>query len=112
MQFSFHLETAAFDADGNILQWGVITGEDFGVQNIGQRLRVQAHLGSNNVKRERVLVVKDGRPSGRGWNQLTAKTQNVHGHVVREVIHHIAHLHLDRARFVFGLGLVLRDGRE
>src|SRR5215831_12452193 len=106
MQLPVHFDAVAGNADGDILNRSVGSSKHILIQDIGQRVRADGNLGEVDSEREGLDVVEHGEARALGGQDQAMQLVNVDSDLVSEVVHDVAHVHLDSRRFA---PLLLRD---
>ena len=98
MQLPLHLETGADGGDGNIHDRRVGRSEHVVIEDVGQRIHADGNFSVVDRQREGLDVVEHGEALPFGGYDQALQLENVDGNVVGDIVHHIAHVHLDRRR--------------
>jgi hypothetical protein len=99
MQLPAHFDAIAGGGDSDILNRSIGRSKHVLIQDIGQGIRADGNLGEVDRERERLDVVKHGEARALSGQDQAMQLENVDSDLIGEVVHHVAHVHLDRRPF-------------
>ena len=106
MQPPVHFNAVAYSGDSDILHRSIGSSKHILIQDIGQHIRTDGNLGEMDREREGLDVIEHGEACALGGQDQAMQLENVHRDLVGEVVHHVAHVHLDSRR---SASLLLRE---